>query len=73
MIFNVILYKNLRFIRIYNLDLRQYRIKFSLFTCRNPDFLHFHDVVFLSALIGLWKRFVSFRMQHKRAHERLEL
>jgi len=46
MIFNVIFYKNLRFIRIFNPDLRQYRIKFSLFTSRNPDFLHFHAVVF---------------------------
>jgi len=56
MIFNVFLYSNLRLIQIFNLDLRQYQIKFSLFTSRNPDFVHFHGIyadVFLSALTSL--------------------
>jgi len=38
MISDVFVYKNLRFIRIFNPDLRQYRIKSAIFTSRNLDF-----------------------------------
>ena len=52
----------------FNPNLCQYWIKSALFTSRNLDFLHFHAVVFLSALTDLWEIFGSFQMQHKRSH-----
>jgi len=41
MISNVVLHKTLRFIRIFNPDLRQYRIKSALFPSPNPNFSAF--------------------------------
>jgi len=68
MVSNVFLYKNLRFIRIFNPDLRQYRVKSALFTSRNPDFSALPRCCVLQ-VHALWERFNSFQMQNKRAHD----
>jgi len=67
MISNIFTYEILRFARIFNPDLRQLRIKSTLFTSRHPDFYVLHAVVFLT-LIGLWIRLGSFQTLHKCAH-----
>jgi len=55
MIAIVFLYQILGLSGFFNPDLRQYRMKSALFTSGDPDFPHFHAVVFLSALKGVRK------------------